>query len=177
MNKRTHPNKKPFDGVLTLLDEPSDKAPSGSRGHSVVLTTAAAEDALSSLEGMALNFTADWAGHDTRIKCGVITRAYIVGNELRVSGYLYCHDFPEIEQKLSEPDVKLGMSYDMVDVHIASQSESVWRITSCCFTGAAILLRDKAAYKATSFNLSAAAEVFTGRMQFVSEAVLELKEE
>src|SRR5258706_8737395 len=33
-----HPNRLPFEGVLTLLDVPSDKAPSGARGHRVVLT-------------------------------------------------------------------------------------------------------------------------------------------
>jgi hypothetical protein len=32
---------------------------------------------------------------------------------------------------------------------------SVWRLTKVTFTGAAILLRDKAAYGRTSFRLSA----------------------
>jgi len=40
-----HPNRLPFEGVLTLVDVASDKAPSGSRGHRVVLTRAAAESA------------------------------------------------------------------------------------------------------------------------------------
>ena len=37
-----HPNRAPFRGVLTLVDTPSDRAPSGARGHRVVLTRAAA---------------------------------------------------------------------------------------------------------------------------------------
>ncbi len=38
-----HPNRLAFEGCLTLVDVPSDKAPSGARGHRVVLTKAAAE--------------------------------------------------------------------------------------------------------------------------------------
>ncbi len=41
-----HPNRLPFEGVLTLVDVASDKAPSGARGHRVVLTREAAEAAL-----------------------------------------------------------------------------------------------------------------------------------
>ena len=33
-----HPNRLPFEGCLTLVDVASDKAPSGARGHRVVLT-------------------------------------------------------------------------------------------------------------------------------------------
>ena len=30
-----HPNRMPFEGVLTLVDVASDRAPSGARGHRV----------------------------------------------------------------------------------------------------------------------------------------------
>ena len=36
-----HPNRMPFEGVLTLVDVPSDRAPSGSRGHRVTLSRTA----------------------------------------------------------------------------------------------------------------------------------------
>ena len=68
-----HPNRLPFDGCLTLLDVASDKAPSGARGHRVVLTREAAEAALPSLLGMAVDYKAGWDGHDARQKCGIIT--------------------------------------------------------------------------------------------------------
>ncbi len=35
---RDHPNRVPFEGVLTYVDVPSDRAPSGSRGRRVILT-------------------------------------------------------------------------------------------------------------------------------------------
>ena len=61
-----HPNRLPFEGVLTLVDVASDKAPSGARGHRVVLTRAAAEAALPSLLGMAVDYKAGFDGHDAR---------------------------------------------------------------------------------------------------------------
>ena len=70
-----HPNRLPFEGVLTLVDVASDKAPSGARGHRVILTRAAAETALPSLLGMAVDYKAGWDGHDARQKCGIITAA------------------------------------------------------------------------------------------------------
>ena len=69
-----HPNREAFRGVLTLLDVPSDKPPSGSRGHRVVLTRKAAEAALPSLLGMGLDYAPSLDRHDTRRKIGVITR-------------------------------------------------------------------------------------------------------
>src|SRR3984957_17311521 len=79
-----HPNRLPFEGVLTLVDVPSDKAPSGSRGHRVVLTREAAEAALPSLLGMAVGYKAGWDGHDARQKCGIIPSAEVGG--LKLSG-------------------------------------------------------------------------------------------
>ena len=44
-----HPNRVAFEGTLTVVDTASDKAPSGARGHRVMLTRDAAEKALPSL--------------------------------------------------------------------------------------------------------------------------------
>src|SRR3954464_2134201 len=91
-----HPNRMPFRGVLTLIDAASDRAPSGARGHCVLLTRAAAEKATPSLLGMALDYAPQLDGHDARVKCGIITAAEITGGELRVRGYLFARDFPEV---------------------------------------------------------------------------------
>ena len=92
-----HPNRLPFEGCLTLVDVASDKAPSGARGHRVVLTREAAEAALPSLLGMAVDYKAGWDGHDARQKCGIITGASLDERKLMVEGYLFARDFPEIE--------------------------------------------------------------------------------
>ena len=154
-----HPNRLPFEGVLTLVDVPSDRAPSGARGHRVILTRQAAEAALPSLLGMAVDYKAGWDGHDARQKCGIITAAEVDGTKLTVSGYLFARDFPEMEQKVRDginaADSKdaMGMSYELADAHVADMRAQLWTLTRATFTGAAILLRDKAAYRATSFRL------------------------
>jgi len=159
-----HPNRLPFEGVLTLVDVASDKAPSGSRGHRVVLTREAAEAALPSLLGMAVGYKAGWDGHDARQKCGIITSAEVEGRRLTVGGFLFARDFPEFglkhgletgrsaEQSPLEGDA-MGMSYELADAHVADMWASIWTLTRATFTGAAILLREKAAYRGTSFRV------------------------
>ena len=150
-----HPNRLPFEGCLTLVDVASDKAPSGARGHRVLLTRAAAEAALPSLLGMAVDYKAGWDGHDARQKCGIITSAHLEESRLMVSGFLFARDFPELETRMCQVDVhgEMGMSYELADAHIADMKAAVWTLTRATFTGAAILLRDKAAYRSTSFRL------------------------
>ncbi|MCU1270942.1 MAG: hypothetical protein JWN74_2236 [Acidobacteriaceae bacterium] len=160
-----HPNREPFRGVLTLVDTPSDKPPAGSRGHRVILTRTAAERALPSLLGMALDFSPSFDRHDARCKVGVITRAEIAGKELELSGYLFAKDFPEIVQQIesgiihasgsarSRPQNPLGMSYEIADASVADVRAKIWTLTHVTFTGAAILRRDKAAYRDTWIEL------------------------
>jgi hypothetical protein len=169
-----HPNRLPFEGCLTLVDVPSDKAPSGARGHRVVLTRAAAESALPSLLGMAVDYKTGWDGHDARQKCGIITSASLEGQRLMVAGYLFARDFPEFGPE-AEPQGgaglaargEMGMSYELADAHVADMRANLWTLTRATFTGAAILLRAKAAYHATSFRVRrtprTAARVASGR--------------
>lgn len=183
-----HPNREPFRGVLTLVDVISDRAPSGARGHRVVLTRSAAEAGLASLLGMGLDYAPSLDRHDTRRKIGVITRAEIVGRKLELAGYLFAKDFPEMVREIGRgsgvraaplviagtaagsvprptgsPSVPtgetaarhnlLGMSYEVADARVADLRSSVWTLTHVTFTGAAILRRDKAAYRDTWIEL------------------------
>jgi len=232
-----HPNRAGFRGVLTVVDEPSQRAPSGSKGRRVVLTRGAAEAALASLLGMALDYAPSFDRHDVRRKVGVITSADVVGRNLEVGGYLYAKDFPDIVAEIarsgqravehgpgvvgsrsSSPrgegaqpmyarpraaqalemsglrtegarlrnslagavgrirsltasmrgaksgDVSLsvlraeaavgvvgglGMSFEVTDVLVMDTRERVWTLMKVTFTGAAILRKDKAAYRET----------------------------
>jgi hypothetical protein len=155
-----HPNRMPFEGCLTLVDVPSDKAPNGARGHRVVLTREAAEAALPSLLGMAVDYKAGWDGHDARQKCGIITSAWLeprnIGKKLMVRGFLFARDYPEVHAKAGvvvEAEGEMGMSYELADARVADMRAGVWRLTKATFTGAAILLRAKAAYRGTSFRV------------------------
>jgi hypothetical protein len=231
-----HPNRVPFEGVLTMVDVPSEQSPSGAKGHRVVLTKRAAETALPSLLGMALDYSPSLDRHDVRRKVGVITRAEIVGRSLELGGYLFARDFPEIVEEIAKEGVlrthsssfsdarreagaqiassrmerpwrksldegsrlrsslraaaqrilqltstsapafekknewrvtmtsdscinagasALGLSYEVTDVQIDDMRAQVWILTKVTFTGAAILRRDKAAYRNTWIELSA----------------------
>ena len=106
-----HPNRLPFEGCLTLVDVASDKAPSGARGHRVVLTRDAAEAALPSLLGMAVDYKAGWDGHDARQKCGIITSAHLEDRKLMVAGFLFARDYPELGPEIEAAGHTLmGMS-------------------------------------------------------------------
>ncbi len=232
-----HPNRAGFRGVLTVVDEPSQRAPSGSKGRRVVLTKGAAEAALPSLLGMALDYAPSFDRHDVRRKVGVITSADVVGRNLEVGGYLYAKDFPDIVAEIAKsgrrgaehglsvvgsrssavggagrelmharpiaaqaleisglrtegarlrnsltaavgrlrsltasmrggtscdaslPALRaeaavgivggLGMSFEVTDVLVMDTRERVWTLMKVTFTGAAILRKDKAAYRET----------------------------
>jgi hypothetical protein len=150
-----HPNRVPFEGILTTVDTPSDRAPSGARGHRVVLTREAAEQALPSLLGMAVDYRPAWDGHDNRCKIGIVTEASLSGNKLLVRGYLYARDFPDVAKAIeAHAPNALGMSYEIADAKVHDMRAPVWRLTKVTFTGAAILLRVKAAYSSTRFRMT-----------------------
>jgi hypothetical protein len=49
-----HPNKMPFSGILTRIDEPSDRPPEGSSGRLITISAEAAEKTLQSRYGCRL---------------------------------------------------------------------------------------------------------------------------
>ncbi len=160
---RRHPNRMPFHGVLTVLDVPSDRPPAGARGRRVVLTRRAAEAALPSLLGMALDYTPTLDGHDAQRKVGIITQADITpppaqaGKSsplVEVAGYLYARDFPEVVHRIRAGGRLLGMSYEVAEAQVRDVRAPIWELTDVVFTGAAVLLRDKAAYRNTWIELS-----------------------
>lgn len=149
-----HPNRVDFEGVLTLVNVASDKAPAGARGHRVLLTREAAERALPSLLGMAVDYRPGWDGHDSQRKIGVLTEANLAGFKLKVRGYLFARDFPEAAREIHTQRLgALGMSYELADARVEDMRAEIWKLTRVTFTGAAILLREKAAYRGTSFSL------------------------
>jgi len=78
----------------------------------------------------------------------------VIGRKLTVSGYLYARDFPDVTTAiLAHAPHALGMSYELADARVEDIRAEVWKLTRVTFTGAAILLREKAAYRETSFTM------------------------
>ena len=160
-----HPNRLPFQGVLTLVGVASQRSPSGARGHRVMLARPATEEALPSLLGMALDYAPALASHDARRKVGIITEATIeplheggqpnATGRIAVGGYLFAHDFPEVVHEIrAQQGNTLGMSYEIADASVPNQDALIWTVTGFTFTGAAVLRRDKAAYPQTWIELA-----------------------
>lgn len=164
-----HPNKHPFKGILTRIDQPSDRPPEGSKNRRVVLTRAAAERALPTLMGMPVDLASDLAGHDVKRKIGVITAATIEGDAIHIEGFLYAADFPDEVARVRSERSLLGFSYEMRNIYVKDTTAASWEITDCVFTGAAILYKDKAAYSTTS--LAAQAEENTMDINELKELI------
>lgn len=153
-----HPNRMPFSGILTRLDVPSDRPPGGASGKKVIFKKSAAERALASLIGMAVDFTPNFDGHDTVRKFGVITAANIEGDAIRVGGHIYARDFPKEAARVRTDKALLGMSWELAEIYVESLSADPLVITDAYFTGAAILRKDKAAFGSTSLAAAAAGD-------------------
>jgi hypothetical protein len=145
-----HPNKMPFHGVLTRIDEPSHKPPEGSGGRHIVISAEAAEKALPSLLGMAVDYRPNLDGHDPRAKIGVLTAATIEGDAILIEGFIYAADFPEVAAEIKASQDVLGFSYEARNLYTNDPDANPCVIVECVFTGAAILKKDKAAYRTTS---------------------------
>ncbi|MCE9565837.1 MAG: hypothetical protein K8U57_27750 [Planctomycetes bacterium] len=150
-----HPNKLPFKGVLTRIDEPSDSPPGGSNGKRVLLTRAAVERALPTLLGMPVDARDNMSGHDVRAKIGTITAATIEGNAIHIEGFLFAADFPQEVRRIQSERDDLGFSWEIQNIFVEDTTADPLVITGCTFTGAAILYKDKAAYKTTSLAAQA----------------------
>lgn len=163
-----HPNRMPFSGILTRIDEASDSAPSGTNGKRVLITRAAAEGALKSLLGMGVGIKRGLDGHNPQNKVGLITAATLDGNAIHIEGFIYAADFPAEALRIHLRQADLGFSFEAQQLRVESVETDPVVVTSCIFTGAAILFKNDAAYKTTAIAAAAAKEY---DMTEISDAV------
>lgn len=165
-----HPNKVPFSGVMTRIDQPSDNPVGGANGKRVLIPKAVAEAALPSLLSMGVDYMPNLSGHDPTKKIGVITAATIEGDGIHIEGILYGADFPAVVKEIQSKKRLLGFSYE-AQAAVADWNSDPVEVTSCVFTGAAILFKDKAAYTTTSLEASASTEIPEMDMKELLDAV------
>jgi len=144
-----HPNRLPFVGLLGFVGLPSEKPPCGARGHCISITQKCAVGALPGMVGMSLYADESLNKHDLHRKIGIITKAYVYGKRIIVRGFLYQEDWKELIPSLRSSD--MGMSVDIKDGHCLDMRAEVWEIDRAWITGAAVMKREKAAYRNTRF--------------------------
>jgi len=155
---KAHPNRLAFSGVLCPLDCPSDDAPNGAHGKRIVVTRAAAQRALSSLHGMGINMTEAASGHNVRAKIGHITDACIEGDAICISGTIWAADFPDHAARIRLDQSRLGFSFEGDQIAVEDANANPLIITDLMFSGAALLLKEKAAFTSTALSVMAGRE-------------------
>jgi hypothetical protein len=149
-----HINRQPFRGMLSWIDVPSDRVPSGSSGHRVIISRLAAENAIHSLLGMGVSHDKFSNNHDRRRKVGVITHAEVVDSRIEFAGYLFARDFPDVVDLVRDGrKSKYGFSYEITDVALVDRGARVWTVKDFTFTGAALISKNRAAYQDTWIEL------------------------
>ncbi len=147
-----HPNGMPWSGILLVTDQVSDQAPTGADGHKILVPKEVAERQLHTLVNMGLNYRSSRDGHAVRNKVGVITKAWMEGNAVKVSGLVWKKDFPEAVQDLKGQ--RLGMSMELAKVLVDNPRSPVWKLNDFVFTGATALWPKSAAYHRTALAAS-----------------------
>ena len=127
----------------------------------------AARNALDSLLGMAVNYGFD--DHKPQEKVGVIFGSEIIGNELHINGVIYAADFPEVAAQIQANKDMLGFSFEARDLFTNDANADPISIVDLSFTGAAILLKDKAAYKHTAIFASSQTKDKTMSSSFIDQ--------
>ena len=149
-----HPNRQPFRGLLTWIDLPSDSGPSGAKGHRVILSRLAAENAVHTLLGMGVSHHLSGSSHDAKRKVGIVTHAEVIEKRLEIGGYLFARDFPEVVEAVRGGRAgDMGFSYEMTNVAVEDIRGKTWKVLDCTFTGAALIRKDRAAYRNTWIEL------------------------
>ena len=161
-----HPNKMPFEGILSYFDVPSDRAVGGTNGKKVMIPSEFGIPSLASLQGMAIDFDPLMMDkHVTTHKIGIIEKAWAGAaledgsTPVHVSGYVFAHDFPGEAANIKEFQSDLGFSYETINTPVVEGMYKDEQVLVVCgevmFSGAAILLTEKAAYTQTSLAAQA----------------------
>lgn len=164
-NNQKHCNKLPFKGTVMKLDTPSEGSPYNAY-HIVKPIMLSKKEAMKSVNTM--NFMGidcvwadddedtsdDMTGHDVRFKIGVISSCYVEGSELKVEGFIYASDFPDIVDYIKQNKSEIGFSVEMLCK--AEELYDYINVTDVEFTGVAMLFKDCAAYQSTYIDYIAA---------------------
>ncbi|HEY9747918.1 MAG TPA: hypothetical protein V6C63_04535 [Allocoleopsis sp.] len=144
-------NRRPVEGVLFRIDEPSESAPSVGPGLPLYVPRSVAEEALSTVSGLPLDAHDNLSQHSNPEITGVMLSAAIQDNDFRVSGYLYDWSRADKVARISANKEQLGMSMNANAIgHEAEvEGKKVFWVDKLELLGANILFSEKATYRQT----------------------------
>lgn len=150
--KTPHHNRGHFQGILTFVDVPSDRTPHGTDSHRLLIPDDVAVDALDTLYGMPVNYSANFDRHNRRQKAGVITRAWLDDDKVMIQGFLYKDDLGDVWKRLQDESHMFGFSFDSARTQYQKDGD-IYIVNSIEFTGATLMLARHAAYQNTRIFL------------------------
>lgn len=151
-----HCNKMSWEGCITKLGLPSDGVPGGADGHRIVITSEAGLAYHKTFEGMPLNCTFGvglegssgdmFTGHGNLI-IGYIEKAWVAGDELMASGFIWRDTFPEVAFQATNAKSSLGFSVEMYcpECETGEEDDFVY-VKQFTGTGCAMLFSECAAF-------------------------------
>ena len=164
-NNQKHCNKLPFKGTVMKLDTPSEGSPHNTCQivKPIMLSKKEAMNSANTMCFMGIDCvwdddgedtSDDMTGHDARFKIGVISSCYVEGSELKIEGFIYASDFPDIADYIKQNKSEMGFSVEMLCR--AEELDDYINVTDVEFTGVAMLFKDCAAYQSTYIDYIAA---------------------
>lgn len=161
MDSTDNPDVLHFSGTVCYVDTPSDYTPHGGEtGFKTIISSQNID--VDSLVGSGVNamwgeWYQDWdlKDHDVRFKIGVIDKAWLEGNEVKVEGHLWKNDFPDVCDTIECAKDSLGFSVEAYFDGISIDKDAMTETgTGAHFTGVAVLYKSKAAFQKTKFMCS-----------------------
>ena len=147
-------NELPIEGVLFIVDEPSETAPSKGTSLPLYIPKAIAErciQAVANSKGLPLDIHNSLMQHANEEIVGVMTEAELRGKEFIVKGHLFPWSQPQKTSLIRANKNLLGMS---MNAHATGREaivdgQKVYQIESLDLLGANILKADRATYRKT----------------------------
>lgn len=155
--EQSHPNKLTWEGIVSLIDTPSDGVPGGGEGL-FVLTKNCVEASYQTLNNMPLNcvWSDDWysnpayalTGHDCKFNIGFVTETWIDGNKLMAKGIIWKDNHADVAYMIQNAKDALGFSIE-ADIEAECRDDNNYYSKSIIFTAVAILWKESAAWSDT----------------------------
>lgn len=155
--EQSHPNKLTWEGIVTLIDTPSDGVPGGGEGL-FVLTMDSVQASYQTLVNMPLNcvWSDDWysnpayalTGHDGRFNIGCVTESWIDGNKVMAKGVIWKETYADVCYMLTNAKDALGFSIE-ADIDAEHRDDGNYYSKEIVFTAVAILWKESAAWSDT----------------------------